>query len=243
MSGANEDLWADATDPAVMVERLRKGLGPRGRRPLAFFAIHLARLALPAMPDARSPRALDVAELHLLGLATAGELADAASAADVARQEARHAYAQYAHGPATQADHAGRAVRMSDSLGAHAAYHAAAVGFYDGLVGHTRDALGFRALVLGAGPRLALTDDACRILRELAADPLRPPPFQPAWRTETAVLLARQMLAANDFSAMPILADALQDAGCDGDDVLNHCRDPGRVHLRGCWVLEAVLGS
>jgi hypothetical protein len=44
-----------------------------------------------------------------------------------------------------------------------------------------------------------------------------------------------------DFSAMPILADALQDAGCDNDDVLNHCRGAG-PHVRGCWVVDGVLG-
>ncbi|MDY3553595.1 hypothetical protein R5W24_002698 [Gemmata sp. JC717] len=41
---------------------------------------------------------------------------------------------------------------------------------------------------------------------------------------------------------MPILADALQDAGCDNDDILNHCR-ADTVHARGCWVVDAVLGK
>ena len=55
----------------------------------------------------------------------------------------------------------------------------------------------------------------------------RPVTFAPEWRTDTAVALARQMYESRDFSAMPILADALQDAGCDNDDVLNHCRGEG----------------
>ena len=50
------------------------------------------------------------------------------------------------------------------------------------------------------------------------------------------------MYDARDFSAMPILADALQDAGCDSDDILNHCRSGG-VHVRGCWVVDLVLGK
>ena len=50
------------------------------------------------------------------------------------------------------------------------------------------------------------------------------------------------MYESRDFSAMPILADALQDAGCDNDDILNHCRDPVR-HVRGCWVVDLVLGK
>jgi hypothetical protein len=42
---------------------------------------------------------------------------------------------------------------------------------------------------------------------------------------------------------MPILADALQDAGCDHDDILNHCRDANAMHVRGCWVVDLVLGK
>ncbi len=42
---------------------------------------------------------------------------------------------------------------------------------------------------------------------------------------------------------MPILADALQDAGCNDDQILNHCRDPHAAHVRGCWVVELLLGK
>jgi hypothetical protein len=73
-------------------------------------------------------------------------------------------------------------------------------------------------------------------------NPFRPVSFSPDWRTDTAVSLARQMYEAREFSAMPILADALQDAGCDNDDVLAHCRDTKQVHVRGCWVVDGVLG-
>jgi hypothetical protein len=43
-------------------------------------------------------------------------------------------------------------------------------------------------------------------------------------------------------SAIPILAAALQDAGCDNDDALTHCRAPG-PHVRGCWVVDLVPGN
>jgi len=71
--------------------------------------------------------------------------------------------------------------------------------------------------------------------------PFRPVSFNPAWRTDTALQLARQMYESREFSAMPILADALQDAGCDNDDILNHCRDTKATHVRGCWVVDLVL--
>jgi len=67
--------------------------------------------------------------------------------------------------------------------------------------------------------------------------------FEPTWRTGTAVALAQTMYAARDFAAMPILADALEEAGCDVPDVLTHCRDPKGVHVRGCWVVDLVLGK
>ena len=82
-----------------------------------------------------------------------------------------------------------------------------------------------------------------RLLRELFGNPFRPVTFAPEWLTSTVVALAKQMYESWDFGAMPILADALQDAGCDNDDVLNHCRDAHATHVRGCWVVDLVLGK
>jgi hypothetical protein len=79
-------------------------------------------------------------------------------------------------------------------------------------------------------------------LRRLASELARPVEFDPDWRTSTAVALAREMYQSRDFGAMPILADALQDAGCDSADILDHCRGPG-PHVRGCWVIDLVLGK
>jgi hypothetical protein len=45
-----------------------------------------------------------------------------------------------------------------------------------------------------------------------------------------------------DFSAVPILADALQDAACDDEVILDRCRAPSGVHCRGNWVVDFVLG-
>lgn len=64
--------------------------------------------------------------------------------------------------------------------------------------------------------------------------------FSPQWRTGTAVAIARQMTETQDFTAMPILADALQDAGCDHAEILEHCRGCDS-HPDGCWVVDLVL--
>ncbi|HEY1189881.1 MAG TPA: hypothetical protein VGE74_19685 [Gemmata sp.] len=84
--------------------------------------------------------------------------------------------------------------------------------------------------------------DAVALLRDIFGNPFRPVAFAPDWRTDTARALAAQMYDARDFSAAPILADALQDAGCDSADILDHCRGPG-PHVRGCWVVDLVLGK
>ncbi len=79
-------------------------------------------------------------------------------------------------------------------------------------------------------------------LHDIFGNPFRRVAFDPAWRTDTVVLLARQMDESRDFSTTPILADALQDAGCEDDNILSHCR--GSVtHIYGCWVVDLVLGK
>jgi hypothetical protein len=83
----------------------------------------------------------------------------------------------------------------------------------------------------------------CDRLRDVVGDPFRPVTFSPSWRTGTAVALARQVYEGREFSALPILADALQDAGCDTEDILTHCRDAKQVHVRGCWVVDLMLGK
>lgn len=67
--------------------------------------------------------------------------------------------------------------------------------------------------------------------------------FYPSWRTSDVMLLAQGIYDDRAFDRMPILADALQDAGCDCEDLLNHLRDISLTHVRGCWVLDLVLGK
>jgi hypothetical protein len=78
--------------------------------------------------------------------------------------------------------------------------------------------------------------------RDVVGNLFRPISFDPAWLTETVVALARSIYEANAFDRMPILADALEEAGCDAVEVLIHCRNPNQTHVRGCWVVDSVLG-
>jgi hypothetical protein len=78
------------------------------------------------------------------------------------------------------------------------------------------------------------------LICDIFGNPFHPVAFAPEWRTDTAVALAQGMYDARGFSAMPILADALHDAGCDSAEILDHCRGPG-PHVRGCFVVDLVL--
>jgi hypothetical protein len=73
-----------------------------------------------------------------------------------------------------------------------------------------------------------------------AARPNTAGPFAAAWKSETAVLLARGIVMDSAPDRLPILADALEEAGCDDPQVLRHCRECVR-HFPHCWVIAEVL--
>jgi hypothetical protein len=77
-------------------------------------------------------------------------------------------------------------------------------------------------------------------LRDIFGNPFRASPLSPEWRTSTVVAVARNMYESRDFSPIALLADALEDAGCASEEVVNHCRSAG-PHVRGCWVIESIL--
>jgi CheY-like chemotaxis protein len=86
-------------------------------------------------------------------------------------------------------------------------------------------------------------------LFDLLGNPVRPAPLDPAWRTADVLALAR---AAYDERLLPsgelnpvrvaVLADALEEAGCDSAEVLGHLRSPG-PHLQGCWAVDLLIGK
>jgi hypothetical protein len=81
----------------------------------------------------------------------------------------------------------------------------------------------------------------CHLSRCAFGNPFRAVAFDPAWRTEAVVGLATGIAADRAFDRLPVLADALEDAGCADADVLAHCRGPG-PHALCCWVADGLLG-
>lgn len=81
------------------------------------------------------------------------------------------------------------------------------------------------------------------ILRDLYGPLLfRSMKINPKWLTTTVIDLAKSIYEEKAFDRLPILADALQDAECDHSELLNHCRSEGQ-HVRGCWVVDLILGK
>jgi hypothetical protein len=85
-------------------------------------------------------------------------------------------------------------------------------------------------------------DAQADLVREVAAHRFRPVHVDPLWRAASdgaVVRLARGIYEDQDFAQMPILGDALEEAGCTDAEVLDHCRRGG--HVRGCWLLDLLL--
>jgi len=95
-------------------------------------------------------------------------------------------------------------------------------------------------------PAVAAEQEAqTRLLRCVTGNPFRPVTIDLSWRAwndGTISKLAQVIYDERAFDRLPILADALEEAGCTNADILAHCRLPGE-HVRGCWVLDLLLGK
>jgi hypothetical protein len=172
--------------------------------------------------DERSKRAVEVAESYADGLVTDKDLESVANAASEAWPTDEKQYGPDGH-----------------LLIPAAAYNAAVpIGWWGGAPAFMPPS----SIIQEAAPDPATERRAqAAILRDIF-NPFRPVSVDPEWLTSTVVSLARQMYESRDFSTMPILADALQDAGCDNADILNHCHSDG-PHVRGCWVVDKLLSK
>jgi hypothetical protein len=230
----NEQEWLTANTPRRLLRVLNR-LHRRLRRPvddrkLRFFALHCCRLAWPALVDDRSRRAVEVAEREMVGRATSVELAGAVREAAAAREEIAALY-----------DRDPVAANLGARIAANVAAWVVARGFDQGILAKVRDSLAFRQIIPDRVGTIAFVGEYARALRDVFGNPFRPVALDPAWRTSDVLALARGIYAERAFDRMPILADALQDAGCANEEVLAHCRDAKQEHVRGCWVVDLLL--
>jgi hypothetical protein len=214
-------------------------------RMLQHFACGCCRRVWHRLFDPRSRAAVETTERYIDGLATPDDLAAALRAAEAAQLAAnalRHRdageYAAVATASALQWQ-PGR-WPCPESVADQAARAAADLAESTGGNRKARRDLSIRA-------SLAERASQCDLLRDIVGNPFRPaPPVDPqwlAWRNGTVRRLAEAVYQEQAFDRLAILADALEEAGCGATELLIHCRQPGAVHIRGCWVVDLVLGK
>jgi hypothetical protein len=81
-----------------------------------------------------------------------------------------------------------------------------------------------------------------QVLHDLIGNPFRPITAEPKWLAGSVVAIARAIYEDRTYDCLPILADALMDAGCHDEQILVHCRSEG-PHVRGCWVVDLLLAK
>jgi len=88
------------------------------------------------------------------------------------------------------------------------------------------------------------TREQASFLREVLGNPFRATATDGSldWRGGLIPAMARQIYDSGDFRDLPVLADALEDAGCTDPHLLVHCRSVGE-HVRGCWALDLLIGK
>jgi hypothetical protein len=221
-----EAEWLASTDPEPMLAHLRGGVSDRKIR-LVFCA--WAREQWHRLNDERSREAVRVAECFADGLADHAELIAAAN-------EARDACENI---PVNFRDRHGQ--RLRSKKGGYAARAAANTARNAAALFLNRNQLGRVSRTGNAGARITLAS----ILRELTGNPFRPVALDPAWLTWNNGAVKKMAQALYDESAFaewPVLADALEDAGCANADLLTHLRGT-EPHARGCWAIDKILGQ
>ena len=221
-----EDDWLACTDPQKLLEHP----GDRASdRKLRLFACACCRRVWPVLTGSRD--AVELAERYADGRASDDEFYDAREEAeliwgdpgfeeDVARQRPYQGYSTLW----SSEDDAEVAVEYCTRMAAQAVAGPAGRG----------------------GPECAAQ---CGLLRCITGNPFRPAALSPAWQTPQVAALAqaaydeRELPAGTlDLTRLAVLADALEEAGCTSQEIIEHLRGPG-PHVRGCWVGDLILGK
>jgi hypothetical protein len=223
-----EAEWLTGTDCRAMMRALRARASDRKLR---LFAAACWQRLRHLLQDGRLRWFLGLLEPHADGLVPPQELLAALQAAWVPFEPP----APGPPAPETREQLAARRLRM---WGAHQNAWGAAV-----MAGRTARGL---AAQVGEWAEAAEAKFQCDLLREVFGNPFRRPAVDPAWLAwegGTAARLAAAAYEGRSFDQLPILGDALEEAGCADAEVLAHCRQQPAAHVRGCWVLDLLLGK
>jgi hypothetical protein len=214
--------WLGSSDPAPMLRYLREQ--GASERKLRLLACACCRRIWHLLPDPRSRLAVEVAERFADDRASLLDLARARTkAVEAVKGKSGPDWAAYwttnvkASGPIWNVFAAASTLSMQTIRASEAEYDADL-------------AVEFRRQVA--------------LVYEVIGNPFRPSrldPFCLAWGDGLVRQLAEGIYEDRAFDRMPVLGDALEDAGCRDVELLAHCREH-REHVRGCWVLDMILG-
>ncbi len=223
-----EQEWLGCNYPIPMVNLIRENLSYRKSR---LFAVACCRRTIHLLTEESSRKALNASELFADNQITVDELHSAMETAVYAISQSDLSQVYHAKLSVIM-DHGNRdSVEWLDRLGE---LSVKARAFDNPSLCHF-------------DTRAADEEEAaqCHLLRDIVGNPFRPVSADSSWITwnnSTVPKLAQVIYDDRAFDQLPILADALQDAGCHSEDILNHCRSEG-PHVRGCWVLDLLLGK
>lgn len=218
-----EAEWVASYDPYLMLRRCRKLIRAHPRKG-HLFAVACCYRIWHLLADPRSRAAVDRAAQYAEGLAGEEQLRAAAKAA---------------------ADAHADAFRAKGKVGACAEWAAEFAASSDAWFAATR-ASNFAYVAAGDGLQPGPEHTAQSHLLRCVFGPLpfRDVPLDPAWlawNDGVVVKLAASIYEGRTFERMPILGDALEEAGCQDQEILAHCRGPA-AHACGCWVVDLLLG-
>jgi hypothetical protein len=216
-----EEEWLSGVNPAGMVNFLRQRKA--SERKLRLFGCACCHRVWARLPSEASRQAVAVAERFADGLAKRKDLNAALLACNEQANKATH-------------DPAAMVVKVSLQMASFWASYNARV-----------QAAGTEPLEASqiAAHTAAMNEEGLaqgNLLHDIFGNPFRPVTIERNWLTATVVELARTIYDDRFFDRMPILADALMDVGCEDDAILEHCRSNG-PHVRGCWVVDLILGK
>lgn len=223
--------WLGYTDPTPMLKFVR---GKASDRKLRLFACTCARRVWRRTGEASLPEEIGASERCAEGETSKEELRAIRS-----RLGSRGRYS--AAWAANNALHAVLEEGARDAAELAVVYAADFVHFFTAEQKGSTDSGVREEAVAREAELLELTAG----VHDIFGNPFRPARIDPAWlawNAGTVVGIAQAIYDDRAFDQIPILADALEEAGCDNVTVLDHLRSPG-PHVRGCWVVDLVLGK
>jgi hypothetical protein len=226
-----EQEWLACTDPRGMLGFLQ-GEGRETARRFRLFAAACSRRIWHLMTDERSRMAVEVAEQFADGLVNRTKR----KAAEMAARSARSGVLA---GPTS--------IPAINAAFAALCTVQKALGFYE--ASDTANAVCYALGIAAHSSQLGKQPAHAALVRELFGNPFRSLTLDPAWQTPQVMALAkaaydeRELPAGTlDVARLAVLADALEEAGCDQAELLAHLRGPG-PHVRGCWAVDLALGK